>query len=348
MQYEPPELLFDEDPVITGYSWQASYFDQDGTDAWDNFDEAEIPFQDSEDLVPVPLSSWDDIPRESRQASLGSLVNDTEAGWENLPPEATVSRPFLLSSAVAHFALLLIMAIVPVLQPGGTGGVGDRAVMVRMVDPCEVMPDHESSGSVDSAGSLPAVAHRARENRPQKEPVPPERPLQFLERSAAGNKDQPDKPNAEEEEKRRAATDERTVSEKEAKKDDLVVDSESNTDSIASVASVASPERRISSAGGKEEEYKSKVFSAIVAASYFPRKAVQEGKFGETVVAFTIHRDGSLTDLRIARRSGSDILDEAAVKIVEKASRSFPAIPEEVHEESLSYQIPIVFKKRSS
>lgn len=348
MRYEPPELLFDEDPVLTGWSWQASCLEEDDTDAFDNPDEAEIPAQVSEDLLEAPPSRWDQIPRDSLSASLVVPANDEIEPCENLAGESSVSRPFLVSSALAHLALLLIMAIAPVLQPQGTGGEGDRAVMVRMVDPCEIMPDHESPASVDSTGSLPAVARRAHDSQPQKEPLPREKTIQLLEKSATVSKTQPEQSNSEEEEKRRTAPDERTTKEKEARKDDLVVDSESNTDSIAAVASAASPERRITSAGGKEEEYKSKVFSAIVAASYYPRKAVRDSRSGETIVEFTVHRDGSLTDLRIARHSGSEILDQAAVKIVEKAARSFPPFPEEVHAESLFYQVPIVFKKRSS
>ncbi len=41
------------------------------------------------------------------------------------------------------------------------------------------------------------------------------------------------------------------------------------------------------------------------------------------------------------------MLDDAAITIVKKASKHFPSIPDELTTDSLSYDVPIIFKKRS-
>ena len=56
-------------------------------------------------------------------------------------------------------------------------------------------------------------------------------------------------------------------------------------------------------------------------------------------------RDGSLANVAIVAHADSKVLDEAALKIVEKASSHFPPVPDSLMKEQVSYVVPIVFKK---
>ena len=49
---------------------------------------------------------------------------------------------------------------------------------------------------------------------------------------------------------------------------------------------------------------------------------------GITEVIFTIHRDGDITNLRLARSSGSNLLDAVAMNAI-KASKPLPRLPED-------------------
>lgn len=51
-----------------------------------------------------------------------------------------------------------------------------------------------------------------------------------------------------------------------------------------------------------------------VCLDYYPKSAMQAGIQGRTTIAFTITSEGATKDVRITRSSGSDILDDAAVK----------------------------------
>jgi protein TonB len=88
--------------------------------------------------------------------------------------------------------------------------------------------------------------------------------------------------------------------------------------------------------------------AAIRQASYFPTKALRKRELGETMVKFTVGRNGSVSGLAVVHSSGSKLLDETAVKIVGKAANHFPPIPASISKDSLDYVVPIVFKKRKS
>ena len=73
--------------------------------------------------------------------------------------------------------------------------------------------------------------------------------------------------------------------------------------------------------------------------------ALRHMAHGKTVVCFTINKDGSLANVAIVSHADSKVLDEAALKIVEKASSHFPPVPDSLMKDQVSYVVPIVFKK---
>jgi TonB family protein len=66
-------------------------------------------------------------------------------------------------------------------------------------------------------------------------------------------------------------------------------------------------------------------FSLRVQGAIGPKSLSGYGIEGRVLVAFSIGNDGSLTALRIARSSGYDQLDQAAIQIVSKTA--FPVPP---------------------
>jgi protein TonB len=65
-----------------------------------------------------------------------------------------------------------------------------------------------------------------------------------------------------------------------------------------------------------------------------------EGRFGVAMVAFTIDRNGRLLSARIIKGSGSAILDDEGLAILQRAS-PFPLPPTGVAEDRLSFVLPI-------
>jgi TonB family protein len=55
-------------------------------------------------------------------------------------------------------------------------------------------------------------------------------------------------------------------------------------------------------------------------ASYFPKKAVMEGKNGETRIAMTIHANGSISGVRVVRRSGFPSFDAKVLAALLRAA----------------------------
>ncbi len=123
-------------------------------------------------------------------------------------------------------------------------------------------------------------------------------------------------------------------------------DSRNLHDSMASTPSVASPERKNDPKAGDEvQTFKDRILSAIHEAVYYPRAALRHMAHGRAVVSFTINKDGSLAHVVIVTPANSQVLNQAALKIVEKASSHFPPVPDSMAKEQVTYVIPIVFKK---
>ncbi len=93
-------------------------------------------------------------------------------------------------------------------------------------------------------------------------------------------------------------------------------------------------------------QFRDKILDAVRRATFYPRRAYRKKRHGEVLVSFAVARDGSLQGVSIAQSSESEILDRAAIRIVKKAAREFPSIPETCLKDNIQYVLPIVFKKR--
>ena len=91
------------------------------------------------------------------------------------------------------------------------------------------------------------------------------------------------------------------------------------------------------------QAWKAKLSAHIAKSRLFPAEAL--GQTGEARVGFVIDRSGRLVSRALAARTGSRLLDDAALEIVTRA-QPFPAPPSELKEETFYFVVPIVFNGR--
>lgn len=65
---------------------------------------------------------------------------------------------------------------------------------------------------------------------------------------------------------------------------------------------------------------------------------------GQVVISFTVGRSGSVSGIRIARGSGSQALDQAAIDTVNRAA-PFPPIPDAAGRASWTFSLPVAFTR---
>ncbi len=256
-------------------------------------------------------------------------------------------RYFIIGSLV-HLAALSMVFAIPTQTLRGLGGISEKPIIVKLQTESEaVTPDDPSPGSVDSPASLASLARR--DPIPEKDKVEPESEKERL--TEIPQQELPPEPESSPlNEKRKDETilAHERVPQEHSQKDDRPNNSKSLHDSIASAPSVARPEKAGAlKAGDEAESYKDRILSAIYDAAYYPRAALKNMANGQAVVCFTINKDGSLAGVSIVGHADSEILDKAALKIVEKASSHFPPIPDALMKDQLTYVVPIIFKKRS-
>jgi periplasmic protein TonB len=250
-------------------------------------------------------------------------------------------RPAFLASTLVHITCLCLTAFFPVSHAAGTS-VGDgNVIMMRVMAHEDVIPQDESPASIDSAESAPLKARRDKHR--EQSPVEPPKPMVDVHETGPG----PGTVVMKKLEPADRQSDQEQPERERSKEPEDHQDGDAPQDSAASLPSTAGAERRFIPAAGLEgNAFDATVLSAIRESIFFPKAAFNRRQHGEVVVAFAISKDGSLTNLRITKPSKSAILDEAAVRIIEKAAKKFPPIPETVHRERLEYVVPILFKEK--
>jgi len=71
-----------------------------------------------------------------------------------------------------------------------------------------------------------------------------------------------------------------------------------------------------------------------------PPSAALVPKKSQCTVAFTLSKNGSVSNVRIVRRSGFSALDDSARSAVQQAD--FPAFPANLNKNSLNVEVPFV------
>ena len=107
-------------------------------------------------------------------------------------------------------------------------------------------------------------------------------------------------------------------------------------------ASAAPEEGSSAEAKRKIEAWQRKLFVHIVRHKRYPDQARSQRLTGETLISFRLDRQGQVSALKVARSSGSSLLDGAALAVLERAS-PLPAPPAQLTDQSLDFSIPMRF-----
>ena len=89
----------------------------------------------------------------------------------------------------------------------------------------------------------------------------------------------------------------------------------------------------------------SSVRGRIDGAKRYPRLARRAGFEGRALLIFKILRDGRVAEIRVLESSGFDMLDEAAVRAVERAA-PFPEEARQIRGDYIEVILPLVFQLR--
>jgi protein TonB len=110
-------------------------------------------------------------------------------------------------------------------------------------------------------------------------------------------------------------------------------------------ASVAPDEGSAIEAKRKIEAWQRKIFAHIVRHKRYPGEARAKALAGETLIAFTLDRQGHVANLRIARSSGHAVLDRAAIQVLERAD-PLPVPPVQLASQNLDFSVPMRFSAK--
>ncbi len=99
------------------------------------------------------------------------------------------------------------------------------------------------------------------------------------------------------------------------------------------------------SVAAQEGAYLKGLTQAIARNRFYPPAAQRQDVTGVVLVAFTIQADGTLADVRVAKGSGSEVIDQAAVETVRRLG-SYKPIPAGVGRSRWPVRVPIRFDLR--
>ncbi|MFC0408911.1 energy transducer TonB [Roseomonas elaeocarpi] len=109
----------------------------------------------------------------------------------------------------------------------------------------------------------------------------------------------------------------------------------------AAPAAPAAPSRPRMASAGPPANWAQRLSAAVNRAKRYPPFALQRSQEGVVYVTFRMRRDGSLISASVGRSSGNEMLDEAGLEAVQRAS--LPPIPEEFSDDVFSATVPINF-----
>jgi periplasmic protein TonB len=91
------------------------------------------------------------------------------------------------------------------------------------------------------------------------------------------------------------------------------------------------------------DSWKKQIQTRLASNRAFPPAAT--GQSGTVKVKFAIDRQGKLISKELAESSGSELLDAAALRMVER-SEPFPEPPAEANDDMLNFTVPVIFATR--
>ena len=102
-------------------------------------------------------------------------------------------------------------------------------------------------------------------------------------------------------------------------------------------------QKRSTDGKAAESSYNSKVLARLRAAKKYPAAARGEGIEGTAILSFTISSSGTLTSARVVRGAGHASLDNAVIAMARNAA-PFPAFPQTISKNKMTFRVPVQFK----
>jgi periplasmic protein TonB len=99
----------------------------------------------------------------------------------------------------------------------------------------------------------------------------------------------------------------------------------------------------VGSTAGPGDDYLERLYRHLLRYKKYPPEAISAKQQGSAVVGFVIARDGTISEARIEKSSGSPILDQATLTMVQRASPA-PALPDSFKASEARVKFPIDYK----
>jgi len=90
--------------------------------------------------------------------------------------------------------------------------------------------------------------------------------------------------------------------------------------------------------------YNGKVLAKLRRAKRYPSQARRASLQGTVTIRFTVTRNGSVSGIRLARSSGHQVLDQAALEMAQRAA-PMPKFPADIRDSRLSFTVPVRFSR---
>tara|TARA_R110002020_G_scaffold58372_4_gene160058 strand:- start:23005 stop:24021 length:1017 start_codon:yes stop_codon:yes gene_type:complete len=111
-----------------------------------------------------------------------------------------------------------------------------------------------------------------------------------------------------------------------------------------SSSGTAAAKRTTAAGNAAVSNYPGKIASKLRRSLRYPGEAKRQGIRGDVVVSFVVTGNGGVSSIRIARSSGSPVLDGAAADAVRRAA-PFPPIPADAGRSSWPFSVPLGFTR---
>jgi periplasmic protein TonB len=106
------------------------------------------------------------------------------------------------------------------------------------------------------------------------------------------------------------------------------------------VSAIPSYAQTVNAQTSTVEAWKKKIVTQLASKRVFPPGAT--GQSGTAKVKFVIDRQGKLISRELVESTGSELLDAAAITMVERAE-PFPEPPAHVTDDRLAFTVPVIF-----
>jgi len=291
-------------------------------------------------------------------AQLGFAPADqVSSGEEITPVETPTSEPLTpepMTQATPEPPVQQPVTPAPTAEATPRPPVETPSVPIPAVEaPSEVQiaatPPVERSELLDQAVTPPEAVETVEEVPiPEEAPVPvrrPEQPVKQVEEKPEPRRETPrERPKQQAEPVRKAQPQRQAGNRGQNNSDARQGQSEGRENGRQNAANAIGNAQNTRAGNAAVSNYPGVVVSKLRRSLRYPREARSQRLRGEVQVAFTVSGSGGVGGVRIARSSGSPVLDKAALETVQRAA-PFPPIPADAGRSSWTFTVPLAFTR---